>query len=319
LYTKKSFLCSTDFDVAMVASSLEEAVRLQLAAAVEADACNTAEDILRCYKEQATLLFETERIKSALTTDPFEHLHDAKSSVARLAKLLRVTEYHCVTTLAGYARTEATVVFAVDKAMKPTVTSQVQLKFMYERTANAAAQVTYSIDLSKDFGPSERMLWVSVEAVGSSPSINQAKNLAECSDDGDDQWSDMDEDDDDDEDNNNLVGDDDHGDDDHGDDTAEGTDDNPLRAEKMNGHQTEEEDSACDTFIAGIDPELLTNFTQWTKLGPMDDMTAFFLLMTFQFYELEWDLVGFLLDAVFGSEDEDDDEGDDETLDAKRA
>ena len=32
----------------------------------------------------------------------------------------------------------------------------------------------------------------------------------------------------------------------------------------------------------------------------MDDLTAFFILMTFPYYEHEWDMVGLVLDAVFG-------------------
>ena len=36
----------------------------------------------------------------------------------------------------------------------------------------------------------------------------------------------------------------------------------------------------------------------------MHEGTAFFILMTFPFYEHEWDLVGYLLEETFGDDEE---------------
>lgn len=291
----------------MAPSCLEEAVRAHLATAIQSDD-HTAEDILRCYQLQATLLFESERVKTALTTDPFEHLEDAQAAVARLKKLLRVTEYHSVTTLDGYSRIEAAVRFSADKAMQPTVGSHVELRFRYERQATSPATVSFSIDLAKDFGVAERMLWVNVQAVGTVPSSNKARNMAD-DDEDEDLWSDMEED---------AAADDN--------DDSRQVDQSTQNAKKAKSEiktsvettatddeaQKEEEDASCDRFVAGIDPDLLELFLQWTRIGPMDDITVFFLLMTFPFYEHEWDLVGYLLVSVFGSDDNSGDEGGDD-------
>jgi hypothetical protein len=40
----------------------------------------------------------------------------------------------------------------------------------------------------------------------------------------------------------------------------------------------------------------------------IDESTAFFILMTFPFYEQEWDIVGYVLDEVFGHEGDGSDE-----------
>jgi hypothetical protein len=56
-----------------------------------------------------------------------------------------------------------------------------------------------------------------------------------------------------------------------------------------------------DYYRAFVDPEILSKFLNWVDIQSkdMDDLTAFFLLMTFPYYEQEWDLVGFLLSSVF--------------------
>jgi hypothetical protein len=283
--------------------SLEERVRAHLATAIQSSQDDhTAEDILRVFREQATLLFETERVKTALTTDPFEHLDEAQTAVKRLQKLLLVTDYYTVATHDGYSKTEAVLHFPADTVMKPLVESHVQLHFRYERQAGSTATVGYSIDLSKDHGEAERMLWVQVQAAGSVPSSTKAKNLA---DDDDDEglWSDMEEGDSD------KV--EEHADASiHPDTKKAKTETKPIveTAKRDNVPTDEEDPHNCDRFVAGIDPDLLARFLRWTRIGPIDDITMFFLLMTFPFYEHEWDLVGYLLDAVFASDDDDDDD-----------
>ena len=64
--------------------------------------------------------------------------------------------------------------------------------------------------------------------------------------------------------------------------------------------------SSRDSYTAYLDPDILHEFLDWNEFT-MHDGTAFFLLMTFPYYEHEWDLVGFVLDEVFGGSDDDDD------------
>ena len=59
-----------------------------------------------------------------------------------------------------------------------------------------------------------------------------------------------------------------------------------------------------------MDPDVLHHFLQWANLMPMGDATAFFLLMTFPYYEHEWDLIGHVLEEVFGSGSDEEDEDD---------
>jgi hypothetical protein len=85
--------------------------------------------------------------------------------------------------------------------------------------------------------------------------------------------------------------------------------------------EAEEEDdplttSMKDVFTAGVDPDILQQCL--SELGvddPVlseDDSAAIFLLMSFPFYEHEWDLVGFVLDAAFGPDGDSDDDDDEE-------
>lgn len=281
---------------------LEATVRSHLEKTIEADDRHTAEDILRCYREQASLLFETVKLRTALTTDPFEHLVEVKQGLTRLIKLLHVTEFQTITTLDGYSRIEATVSFRADATMKPVVESLVELKFRYERTSSNTSQepvgVSYSIDLAKDHGAAERMLWVNVQAIGNFPSSTKAANMT---DDEQARWSDMESDDE--ESKGDAV-------------TSRDVKKNmaEIRADASKtrsstvAHEetttTKGEGPGSDVFTAGIDGDLLTTFLEWAQVGPMDDITAFFLLMTFQYYELEWDIIGYLLEAVFGSDDD---------------
>jgi len=71
-----------------------------------------------------------------------------------------------------------------------------------------------------------------------------------------------------------------------------------------------------DSYIAYLDPDLLHEFVAMNfgaigkENSSIDEAAVFFILMTFPFYEHEWDIVGMVLDEVFGHE-HDDDDGDD--------
>ena len=61
-----------------------------------------------------------------------------------------------------------------------------------------------------------------------------------------------------------------------------------------------------------MDPEVLETFLESTNLKSLNEATAFFLLMTLPFYEHEWDIVGYVLDTVFGGGEEGESEESDE-------
>ena len=223
------------------------------------------------------------------------------------------------------------------------VQHHVQLQFRYERTCHSApdsstdntgggSTVWYSIDLSSDCGPFERLLWVQVWGDGPTPAPGQAKNIEDEQthrdhDDENEQWSDMDSDDANDEQSGpanqqtivSAVETDEISHD--GDGNADGTmpqNGGIAGLSKVSSstgtkqQQPDTEELPYDRFVAGIDPDLLQQFLMATELGPVDDVSAFFILMTFPFYEHEWDLVGLLLDAVFGDATDDEDSDDDE-------
>ena len=297
--------------------SLDEKVRAVLTSASlfrddtdDDDEEHVLEDVLRAFADQSNLLLQTELLRSALTSDPFEHFindETQKTTMERLKRLAQVVDHHRVATKTGYSSIQATVRLPADSTMRPTVQTHVQLSFRYERTADGDnTTVWYSIDLSKDHGPSERMLWVHVWALGNTPAPGRARNVESNNDDEeDDLWSDMEED----ETSTAQIMNNANGDVRKNGCTATPTTTATNTQDDDDDGGGEDTEEPCDRFVAGIDPDLLTQFLQWTRLGPLDDLTAFFLLMTFPFYEHEWDIVGLLLDAVFGMDGEDDDDG----------
>jgi len=261
---------------------------------------HTAMDVLRTFQREAQLQFETELVKDMLLQDPFDRFQDLQDNIKRLLQLIRVTDCHRILTKAGYSSIDATVRLNADDTMKKNgVASHLQLMFKYERSPadkseHGPASVWYSIDLNRDNGPNERVLWVQVLAAGQTPSHLPAENMDQ-DDDDDEEWEEMDA-----EDNDREA-------------SIEEEDENSSDS-KRHGTSIEigldqesainDDDESRDKYVAGMDPEVLGRFLQWTQLGPMDEATAFFLLMTFPFYEHEWDLVGFVLDAVFGFTDD---------------
>jgi hypothetical protein len=243
-------------------------------------------DVLRTFQNEANLMYETLALKDLIRQDPFVHLEDAKPQVENMCSLLQVTDCHRVVTKLGYSFIDAVV------RLPMADSNHLQLSFQYERRRlsddNGGTTVTYSIDMSRNHGPNERLLWVQVFAMGSAPSHLPAKSLQEDGD-GGDEWEDMDED----EEGNEKITQDKEQLPNAADDTGDADD-------------TGAED--CDRYVAHMDPDALGRFLEWSGLGPINEATAFFFLMTFPFYEHEWDLVGFILDSVFGFNDDDDDE-----------
>jgi hypothetical protein len=177
--------------------------------------------------------------------------------------------------------------------------------------------------------PLQRLLWVSLVAPSGVPSSAGAKMLGEDDDDEDDNdlWSGL-EDDGRIDTEQDTKGKREDLDDSSLDDrdaprkTLYGTDDSvdEVISTKQQDDQIEEtaKDDDADVFAAGIDPDVLDRFLEAAGLNDgdassspasrciVDHTTALFFLMSFPFYEHEWDLVGFVLDAVFGSDSDSD-------------
>ena len=290
---------------------MQTLVRQTLENAIQAaDEEHTAEDLLRCFAEEAMLMFRTDEIRRTLTTDPYQRLGCIPASVQRLGRLLRVTQYEKVLTGTGYCRTAATVELMADQKMRQVgVEKYVHLQFVYEREGTHGlgdkASVWYSIDVSRDDGPNEKILWIKVFGAGQVPSGLPAINLDE--DEGD--WEDVDDEEEE------VVEEDD--------DSADKPVESKLKRARVgekeipndmehqaevhdNNEQNDDDEQLADRYTAGMDPDALERFLHWCVLGKVDDATAFFLLMSFPFYEMEFDLVDWILDAVFGPEDEKD-------------
>ena len=66
-----------------------------------------------------------------------------------------------------------------------------------------------------------------------------------------------------------------------------------------------------DRFGVYIHPENVVAFLDRTNLN-LNDRSVFYFLLTFPFYEHEWDIPGFVFGALFDDDDDDDDDDNDE-------
>jgi hypothetical protein len=310
----------------------------------------TALDILRVFEREARLAAQTQLIQELLRSDPFEHLmeHIRPTTMDRISKMIAVQEHHVVLTKAGYSNILGVVRLQADERMKRhgAVSLNVELTFSYERqiaecnSETGAASMLYFIEVSRDNGPAEKLLWIEIFAHGATPSHLPLKNLVSDSDeDEDSEWEDIPVDQNDDEEAADADGrraqtekptahkrKSDAMSPSKSDEPGAGpakngssckeksgagcgdTKDNNSSANHNDDKDDEKDDDESDRYRAGMDPEVLSRLLEWTQIGPMDDITAFFLLMTFPFYEQEFELVGPFLDSVFGSDDDDDDD-----------
>lgn len=155
-----------------------------------------------------------------------------------------------------------------------------------DKRRQRGTHVTYSIDLSKDHGMKERLLFVEVIAAGDGPSAKEALPF----DDGTDgEWEDFD------------------GVDSQGAD-VENMEESGDGGKELSDRTNTESSSGIgadgrDRYQAWADPDVFVKFMKWTKLE-LDESSSIFFFMTFPFYEHEWDLVGFVLDSVFGGGDD---------------
>lgn len=318
-------------------STLKEIAHRMISELVESqDETHTAIDVLRVIKDHSTLLYEQQALLDNLDLDPMHQLKEAQPQIRRIKvrlgrdlllstysgnepfacsnscfdspippcivqKLLSVIRCDRLVTRDGYSSIDAAVQLDRDSDMDEMVESHLQLSFRYERRPMTAGDlefegdppfpspegrthVGYFIDLSRDHGEKIRLLAVVIWAKGKNPSVLPPEPLQTNDD---DEWEDIDEDD-------KME-------------TSQGSIQGSQEDEDASFNDTNAASEAkCDQYVAILDPDPLSDLMTWTNLG-LGEVTVFFLLMTFPFFEHEWDLVGLILEAAFGVEEEDDD------------
>jgi len=326
-----------------MSAALRESARVLLKSFVskqEVSGADVAADVLRVLQSEAHLLYETQTIKDLFDQDPFECFYDEpKKSLPKciesFQQTLEVTSCHRLEKADNCCHVEAVVKCPIQatsgcgegvasssslptkkrKQTDPTADAQeeissdfIQLHFRYERdpaTAKTPTCIWYSIDLSICHGPKQNLLTIRVWADGTKPSRLPAICI---NDDGDEDV---------------VMGD---SDDlkleergigkgapinggrrpDHKKSSANAKEEDRDDQKEEKGREYKEE--SRDRYACYLDPEGLDLFQETTNLTSLDQATAFFILMTFPFYQHEFDLVGFVLDTYFGDDDDDDDD-----------
>lgn len=216
-----------------------------------------------------------------------------------------ISSSRCVTK--DYSSIETVVEISKDAMMNDDINESLRLTFSFERIQeqkNRNAQIkeneedscehpnkrkrkrsssvasgmygtnlTYHIDLSKDHMKKERLIDIHVKAVGTHPSVQPAEPMDEP------MMQEFDE-------NGNLV-----------EQEKQQEETESCTSDNDNSHDSP------DQFMAYCDPEVLEHFLTWSGFN-LDVQNALFFLMTFPYYEHEWDIFGFLLECVFGCDDE---------------
>ena len=259
-------------------SDLKDSVKRAIASYVESKKdTHTPVDVLRMIRDQASLLYERQLICDALDADPMQQLDQVTAQVKRIQTLMKVISATRTVTLDGYCRNDAVVEWKRDDRMKD-VDMNVQLTFHYERrlkheSEDQNSRILYTIDIAKDYGQKERLLVIEVFALGEGPSIKPAEPLDE------DEWE----------------------------DTDDVTMDASVEPEESCAKPGDAQQQDKDRYAAYMDPDVLNDFSEWTQLN-MNEAETFFFLMTFPFYEHEWDLVDYGFHTIFGGEEDMDDE-----------
>jgi hypothetical protein len=289
------------------------------------DEYNTTEDALRAIEEEAMLMKETETTLSILELDPMGS--GVKPQIQRLKKLMRVTSCSRVRADRDYCRIEATVLFEKCNNM--------QLTFLYERNRQqdddgniiSGFHIRYTIEMSVNYQQRESIITLEIHTKNNSPSSEKAvcmNQAFEDEDEGDDGWEDIE-----------------HGDDDavrqnveeltikkdttssskgldlnsESSDISQKQKNGDAKRQKLNDNNKNDggtnlpiKDGSTsgepDAYLAHIDPDVLHKFLNLAGLKNIDECASFFLLMTFPFYEQEWDLVGYLYETIFEQEEE---------------
>jgi hypothetical protein len=193
-------------------------------------------------------------------------------------------------------------------------------------TTTRGTTITYKIDYSCDYGEMKPLLGIHVYALGDHPSIAPPAPIIDddAEDDGEEEREDEDECDvidgrDSDVGTNGRVGQD---------GIVSQNRPGGMRGNESEGVELCEYDGGCldyedvdvdgdddgteegDKFRAFVNPENVVGFLDRANIN-LDERSVFYFLLTFPFYEHEWDLAGFLFSALFDDDDDDDEEDDD--------
>jgi len=180
--------------------------------------------------------------------------------------------------------------------------NQMQRNESIKNREETGTHITYSIHLARDFGPKELLISIDVIASGEGPSAQPAIPM--------DQDIDNDYDDDNDDIDNTHTSNQtdteismmvDDVDDKSGGPQYVSSCMASVNSNNQNRGGPSIVPDGKDRFAAFVEPNTLLNFVSWTQLK-IDDAHSLFFLMSFIFYEHEWDLVGFLMDSVFADD-----------------
>ena len=105
---------------------------------------------------------------------------------------------------------------------------------------------------------------------------------------------------------------------DDGSDSGDGNpaDDESYDADGGGNAETTDVVAAGDRFGVFINPENVVAFLDRANFN-LDEKSVFYFLMSFPFYEHEWDIAGFIFDALFDDDDEDGDVEDDDEVEGE--
>lgn len=263
-------------------------------------------DVLRAIRDEAALLVEKQAIFDAFDADALKFYDgddELRRIVERIKKLIHVIHCTRCVTMDGYSTIDAVIELSKDANMN-SVDKSLRLTFKFrrekvpkdmkddkqqernctpfntkrqnlDRKQNTPTHVTYDIEFSKDYGENKRLLTIEVYAKNNYPSVKEAIPM---------------------DDNTSIQEDicDDYGD--------KMEDDKEQDSMSIVSKDTQD----ADRYAAYVDPESLQEFLVSAGLE-LNAENSLFFLMTFPFYEHEWDIFGFLLDCVFGDEDQSDD------------
>jgi hypothetical protein len=268
---------------------------------------HTKADILRVFRDQSELLYERQVVLDVLTQDPMNQFDGHPKVMERIQRLLKIVSCHRLTTYEGLSVIESTIQLDKDDQMK-FVDNNIQISFRYERrpmptkdihdghASHDGTYIVYTIDISKDFGRKLRLMTIECWARGQVPSVQLAKLI--------DGWEDMEEDEIDMETTRDI---------DESEDTNSHKSEQADISQEVDMHESKDDsvsldntddDDDADRFTANMDPDVLETLKSSSGLE-VEDEFMLFLLMTFPYWEQEWDLVGFALDAIFGDDDDD--------------
>ena len=273
------------------------------------DGYHTKVDVLRVIEEEAMLMKETQYIADMLDSDPMEQFSRVKPQIERLKRIMHVRSCSRIRTTNDYCRIDAVVGFEQS--------NNLQLTFRYERKrrqerdgriSKAGFHIRYSIEMSVNYQQRENLIVVEAWAANNWPSIQKAVCINRLMEDADEDggWEDIEEDEE-----GKIA---------FEEPTIRNVEENTetnAKRQKLNdskddesalpSNKTESDDDEPDSYLAYLNPDILHEFLNLSGIqsDEMHEGTAFFLLMTFPFYEQEWDLVGYLLEEVFGDGGED--------------